>query len=215
MIKLTVLLDVDYTILDTGAIWTLVHEIIEANYGAGAGTDFDKSCGEVFKEKGFYDWKDVAMRFAGLRQSEDYASVLGAFLEIPFRDFLRKGAEGLIDFLSKNTNLIIFSDGDDIFQKTKIQKLDLAEKSKEVIISRAKTNLLRDGLFKKYEGPFIIIDDKPEIIETAKEVNEQVKTIWMKFGPHAQGLETVGADFETADLLKVQEYIRDLIRAKN
>lgn len=215
MIKPTVLLDVDYTILDTGAIWVLVHEIIEANYGAGAGIDFDKSCNEVFKEKGFYDWKDVAMRFARVRKSKDYASVLGAFLEIHFGDFLRKGAVNLIGFLSENTNLIIFSDGDDLFQRTKIQKLGLVEKSKEVIISRAKINLLRDGLFKKYEGPFIVIDDKPELIKAVKEADERVKTIWVKFGPHAQELETVGADFETADLFKVQEYIKDLIRAKN
>src|SRR3972149_5936487 len=207
MAKPTVLLDVDNTIFDREAVRKIEGKLIDSNYGDGAGRRFKQIVEEVRKDVGWGDIKEASIRFARERGSADYASALAVFLELPFVKYWRPHAKELVVYLPANFNLIIFSDGDDMFQKEKIEKLGLYKKAREVIISRSKIDLLF-GLAKKYHGKLIIIDDRPKVIEEAKKLLGNVITIWIKHGRHAQGYETTGADLETTDLKEVIQYLK-------
>lgn len=209
MNKLTVLLDIDNTIFDIDASKVYTNKLLEANYGENSPTDFYKEYESVKRDLGYVDWKEVAMRFAKIRNSEDYASVLAIFLEIPFKRYLRPNATELIDFLSKNTDLVIFSDGDELFQRTKVDKLELSEKAKEVVISKSKVQLLPD-MFRNYKGKIVVIDDKPQIIREAKKLLAEVVSIWIKYGRYAKEEKSLGASLETENLSEVKAYIQKL-----
>ncbi|EKD57813.1 MAG: hypothetical protein ACD_57C00139G0003 [uncultured bacterium] len=207
MTKPTVLLDVDNTIFDREAVRKIEGKLIDANYGNGAGRRFRQIIEEVRKDVGWGDIKEASIRFARERGSSDYASALAVFLELPFSQYWRPHAKELVEYLAANFNLIIFSDGDDTFQKEKIEKLGLYKKAREVIISRSKIELFF-GFSKKYHGKLIIIDDRPKVIEEAKRLLGNVITIWIKHGRHAQGYERVNADLETTDLKEVVQYLK-------
>lgn len=214
MSKFTVLLDVDDTILDIDLVKKFIGSTIEANYGQGTHKKFWEIYEEVRSEKGYVDSKRIATKFAKTVNSENLASAISAFQEVPFQDYLLPSAKKLVAFLSKNSRLIIFSDGDQLFQKTKIKKLGLDKLSKEIIVSRSKKDLF-PNVIKNYPGPFVIIDDKPEIILAAKKYLPGSTRIWIEFGKYAQSSNRVNADLKTSDLNDVIIYLKQLFKRQN
>ncbi|OGD84144.1 hypothetical protein A2165_02830 [Candidatus Curtissbacteria bacterium RBG_13_40_7] len=206
MARPTVLLDVDNTIFDREALRKIEGKLIDARFGRGAGRRFGELVEEVRKDVGWGDIKETSKRFVRGRGTSDSSSPLAIFLEQPFEEFWLPYAKELVEYLASNFNLVIFSDGDDIFQKKKIEGLGLYKIAKEVIISRAKIDLVL-GLSKKYQGKLIFIDDRPKLIEEAKKL-PRATTIWIKHGRHAQEFETANADLETADLQEVIRYLK-------
>lgn len=209
MNKLTVLLDIDNTILDISSVKNQISTVIDDNYGRGASEKFWQVYEQVRDEFGFVKVKEIATRFAKLVGSPDYASAVAAFIEVPFEEYLLPGARELIDFLGKNTNLVVFSDGDDLFQGAKVKRLGLNNIASEVIISESKKDLF--PRIKAKHSDVVVIDDKPAILDEAKKAMD-CKTVWVKFGKYAEGKETIGADFESENLAKVGEYIKSLQR---
>ncbi|OGD93004.1 hypothetical protein A2697_05090 [Candidatus Curtissbacteria bacterium RIFCSPHIGHO2_01_FULL_41_44] len=209
MTKPTVLLDLDNTIFDVEALFGYTDKLLDVNYGRGAGQEFQKILKEVRQERGYVDWKELGMRFAKARNSSDYASVLGFFFEARFSDYLRPHAQEFVEFLSKNTNLVIFSKGDELFQRKKIKSLGLDKRAGEVIILKSKIDIL-GNLKQKYRGELIVIDDSPQVIGEAKKIG--ATTVWIKYGRHVAGYDTLGADLETTDLLEAEEYLKKRLR---
>ena len=183
--------------------------MIEANYGEGASDDFWQVYAQVKEELG-YNVKEVATRFAKLRNSPDLASAVAAFLEVSFTEYLFPHARELLRMLSRDSQLIIFSTGDELLQKKKVEDLGLYKMATEVIISASKMDLLKE-LAKKYSPPYIVIDDRPSVIEEAKRSLSDAVTVWVKIGDYANRKQTVGADLETDDLKEVLAFLRKII----
>lgn len=181
--------------------------LLDVNYGKGAGAEFQRILKEVREEKGYVDWNELGMRFAKARNSSDYASVLAVFFEASFKDYLRPHTQELVEFLSKNTNLVIFSKGDELFQIKKIKSLGLDRMAQEVVISKSKIDVLGD-LKQKYGRDLIVIDDSPQVINETKRIIPGATTVWIKYGRHVAGYETLGADLETTDLLEVKKFLK-------
>ena len=209
MAKPTVLLDIDNTILDIDSPKKQAGLIINANYGEGAQEDFWKIYGEVKKELGLVDLAEIGMRFAKRRKSEDFSSAVAAFLELDANEYLLPSAGDLVKFLSANTNLVIFSEGHGLFQGQKVKKLGLDRAAKRVIITKSKIESLK-SLAGEFSGPFILIDDNPEVISAAKKTLGNLTTIWVKFGAYSSGNDP-GADFKTGDLSEVISYLRKIV----
>ena len=212
MSKPTVLLDVDNTILDIESLKKEEGQIIDANYGEEAQKDLWKIYKQVQEEKGVFDPKEVAMRFVRKRKSADWASILAVFVEADFAKFLLPGAMQLIDYLANNANLVIFSEGHELFQRQKIEKLGLDKISDEVIIARSKKELFGE-VARKFLPPFVVIDDNPMVIIEAKKRLSGVKTIWFKFGKHTEEGQNPGADLETDKLDEVIFYLKKIIKS--
>lgn len=207
MSKPTVFLDIDNTILDISSVKKQISIAIDDNYGQGNSDKFWQVYSQVRDEFGFVKVKEIATRFAKLTNSPDYASAIAAFVDVPFEEYLLPGAAELIDFLGKNTNLVVFSDGDDLFQGAKVKRLGLDNMASEVIISESKKDLFNE--IKTKYSDLIFVDDKPAILEAVKKAMD-CKTVWVKFGKYAEGKDTIGADFESENLAKIGEYIKNL-----
>jgi|SRR3989338_2433667 len=210
MTKSTVLLDVDNTILDIESLKKQQGQIIDANYGEGAQTEFWQIYKQVQEETGVFDPKEVAIRFARKRKSANWASVLVVFVEADFANFLLPRAMELIDYLANNAKLVIFSEGHELFQRQKIEKLGLDKLADEVIITRSKKELFGE-VARKFLPPFVVIDDNPEIIIEAKKRLSEVKTVWVKIGQHAKEGQNLDADLETDKLDEVIFYLKKII----
>ncbi|MEK7451072.1 MAG: sugar phosphate nucleotidyltransferase [Patescibacteria group bacterium] len=95
---------------------------------------------------------------------------------------------GILMQLSGLANLGIFSKGETEFQKTKLEKTGMMKffKDNDVHIFDDKdANLI--NVLEKYKGSkLFLVDDKLEILYSAKKHMSQVFTIWVKRGPFAQ-----------------------------
>lgn len=211
MAKYTVFCDIDDTILDASAIKKDANKIIDANYGQGASSQFWDIYKEVKKEKGFIDLPEIALRFAKRRNSPDFASAVAAFLEVDFAKYFRPNAQKLLGFLSKNSTLIILSQGHEIFQREKAERLGLFKLASKVIITQSKKQSL-GSLFDGFSPPFIMIDDNPEVLQEAKKLQDDLRTIRVKFGGHAQEGTSFKADLETASLEGILIYLEKIIK---
>lgn len=205
--KPTVLLDVDNTILDGEAIHAYVDDIFEKKYGRGSAKVFERIWDGLNKEHSHPIWEEAVVRFAKVVHV-DKGEIEKIFLSVPFSQFWLVGAKRLVNFLSAKSNLVIFSAGDPLFQVTKIAKLGLAKKASEVVlVGGKKVESLKD-LTAKYVGiKLVVIDDKPEILEVVKEQVPDAVTIWIRYGRYAKGRDSIGADLETDDFLRVISFL--------
>lgn len=212
--KPTVLLDVDNTILDGEAIHAYVDDIFEKKYGHGSAKIFEGIWNGLREKHGHPIWEQAVASFARACHT-DKGEIEKIFLSVPFAKFWLPGAKRLIDFLSLKSNLVIFSAGDPLFQAKKIAKLGLAKKASEVVVAGGKKVESLKDLISKYAGTkLVVIDDKPEILEAAKEQASDAVTIWIKYGRYAKGRESVGADLETSNLSAVTRYLKGTVLRK-
>lgn len=207
MNKKIVLLDVDRTIIDTDAYKRDAEIIIDDNYGEGASKEFREVEEEVKKELGVFDLKETAMRFANRRNSPDWASAVAAYIDIDYKNYWLDGALDLLQFLSKNFRLIIFTKGHEFFQTPKVQKLELIKFTKEIIIARSKIDLL-DKIKKDYVGEFIVIDDSLEVLEAAKKALDAKLTVQVKIKDSETSQDLFKPDFIAKDLKSVIKHLK-------
>lgn len=208
MNKKIVLLDVDRTIIDTDAYKRDAEIIINANYGEGAAKEFREVEDQVKKELGVFDLKEIAMRFADRRNSPDWASAVAAYIDIDYKKYWLDGALELLQFLSENFRLIIFTKGHEFFQTPKVKKLELGKFTKEIIIARSKIDLL-NTIKKDYEGEFIVIDDSLEVLKEAKKALDASLAVQVKINNSETSQESFKPDFVASNLLTVIKYLKE------
>ncbi|OGH41391.1 MAG: hypothetical protein A3H79_04295 [Candidatus Levybacteria bacterium RIFCSPLOWO2_02_FULL_36_8b] len=119
---------------------------------------------------------------------------------------------GVLESLAEATTLGIFSKGETEFQKTKLNKTGIGKFFKEnnVHIFDDKGANLRDILEKYKSFKLFIVDDKLEILHSAKKHMPQIFTIWVKRGPFAQNQEKI-PDFNPDTEIKNLSVIPSLI----
>lgn len=82
--------------------------------------------------------------------------------------------------ISKIATVGIFSKGDERFQKEKIKSFSRFLSENDINITLDKYNKLPE-IIKKYEGDrLIIVDDMLKVLYTAKKLNEDIFTVWIK-----------------------------------
>ena len=207
MNKTIVLLDLDNTIIDTNSYKSDASAIIENNYGEGSAKVFREVEEEVKKELGVFDLKEVAMRFAKRRNSPDWASAVSAYIDIDYQKYWLDGALELLQFLSENFRLIIFTKGHEFFQRQKVEKLELSKFTKEIIIARSKVDLL-EKIKGDYKGKFIVIDDSVEVLVAAKKALDAQLAVRVKIKSDEPSQDAFKPDYETDNLISIIKYLK-------
>ena len=94
----------------------------------------------------------------------------------------------VLDNLSNSVTLGIFSKGETLFQKTKLEKTGIMKffkKENVHIFDDKDINLVK--IIDKYKGfKIFFVDDKLEILYSAKKYMPQIITVWVKRGPYAK-----------------------------
>ncbi len=116
----------------------------------------------------------------------------------------------VLENLSKIAELGIFSKGESEFQKTKLEKTGMAKFFKEEnvhIFIDKDVNLI--NVLENYKNSKIfLIDDKLEILYSAKKCMEQVFTIWVKRGWFAENQNPIKGFKSDAEVENLSEVVR-------
>ncbi|KKQ28393.1 MAG: hypothetical protein A3H17_00925 [Candidatus Levybacteria bacterium RIFCSPLOWO2_12_FULL_37_14] len=115
-----------------------------------------------------------------------------------------------LDGLNNFATLGIFSKGETQFQKTKLEKTGMAKFFKEEnvhIFDNKDANLIK--IIDKYKGlKIFIIDDKLEILYSAKMYMDQLFTIWVKRGWYAENQKAIPDFIPDAEVENLSDVVR-------
>lgn len=119
--------------------------------------------------------------------------------------------------LSELASLGIFSKGETEFQKTKLKKTGMIKffKDNNVHIFNDKDANLINVLEKYKDSKLFLVDDKLEILYSAKKHMPQVLTIWVKRGPFAERqkpIEGFSPDEQVENLSEVLRIVQKMLK---
>ena len=120
--------------------------------------------------------------------------------------FLYEDAASFLKHAGKHFDLILFTEGEEDFQKEKLEKsgiLRLAE-FREVIVLPSETKAQKiPELMKTYQNRLLLIDDKPENVEAA--IDAGLAVIRVKRGKYSEQETAKKAIFEVNSLKEIAE----------
>lgn len=99
----------------------------------------------------------------------------------------------VLQTLRQHVTIGIFSEGEDLLQKTKLQETQIHElfDKDHIYIVRNKENDMKK-IFEKYKNDTVfLIDDKLSILHKMHSFFPQMKTIWVKRGKYALAAEPI------------------------
>lgn len=144
---------------------------------------------QVRAEVGFVDYDLVASKVAHQFNIDNPQKILDLFLQAPFTEHLYPKAIEFVKKLKKLGKVIIFSHGEERFQKAKITNTGLEDLvgKENVIVTQNKIEDVKHLIKKLTDEGFekiTIIDDRAEILEAAYQADSNVSCIWMKYGSY-------------------------------
>jgi len=116
--------------------------------------------------------------------------------------------------LSKITTLGIFSQGELDFQKTKLKntKIDSFFKEENVHVFKDK-ELNFAQIFTKYpDYKIFFVDDRLDLLFSAKKNFPAISTIWIKRGPHAKNLTEIENFSPDKTVSNLQEIVKFVVK---
>jgi UDP-N-acetylglucosamine diphosphorylase / glucose-1-phosphate thymidylyltransferase / UDP-N-acetylgalactosamine diphosphorylase / glucosamine-1-phosphate N-acetyltransferase / galactosamine-1-phosphate N-acetyltransferase len=125
--------------------------------------------------------------------------------------------EEVIDMLvtvGKSARLGIFSEGELDFQKTKLLKTDIMRHflDENIHIVASKDMMIKEVL-EQYRGEDVfLIDDKLPVLQAAKEILKDIKTVWVKRGIYAENQKPIpgfSPNFEVTNLSDIATIVEE------
>ena len=110
----------------------------------------------------------------------------------------------------------IFSEGETSFQELKLVRTKINEMFSQdlVHIAGRKADIMQEVL-NKYQGLILfLVDDKLGVLYSAKKLNKDIFTIWVKRGYYAdkqERIENFSPDATVSDLLQAANVIKDKV----
>ena len=188
MSSLVFFLDVDNTLLD--------NDKLKADLDRRIRTILGPALADAF-------WTTYE-RLRGLRQVVDFPATLASFaadhptipndilyatvMTTPFRSYLYPGVDRALSYLKSIGTPVILSDGDEVFQKRKIEESGLADAVEgRVIITIHKQAEMKTAMLRFPADHYVLVDDKPEILAHVEDYcAARVTTVLVRQGRYAQ-----------------------------
>lgn len=214
MTEIAFLLDVDNTLIDNDKVKADLEERILRYAGAEYAPRFWEEYERVREELDYVDLPVTLRRFRQASPAmERFAEVAAAVLFYPFEDCLYDSALDVLQHLGALGTTAIVSDGDPVFQPAKIARAGLAAAVDDrVLIYVHKEKRLADVRKQVPADLYVLIDDKPGILEAAKEaMNAGIVTVHVHQGKYAREShdDDAIADIELSSIAEVLRLTRD------
>ena len=189
--RITSLIDVDNTLLDNDrAKVDIARSLIELLGESGAAA-FWVAYEEVRADLGVVDIPHTIAHTlgTGVAMSQKVA-LADLFMRFPFVDYLYEDAFETLTHLGQLGPVVILSDGDPVFQPTKIIRSGLAQAvDGHVLVFRHKEEHLVEIAAAFPADRYVLIDDKPGVIERlsarAHELGAPLETVLVRQGKYA------------------------------
>jgi hypothetical protein len=193
-VRTTSLIDVDNTLLDNDAAKRdLASGLIDTLGEAGA-ERFWTVYEEVRAELGVVDIPRTIGRTLGREAPlAERVRLAGLFMAFPFAEYIYPDALETIAFLKEQGPVVVLSDGDPVFQITKIVRSGLAAAvdGHVLVFTHKEEHLLEIGAAFPADR-YLLIDDKPGVIERmtarAHELPGPLTTILVRQGKYAAAI---------------------------
>jgi len=204
------LVDVDNTLLDNDRIQHDLQRHLEREFGAASRDRYWAILEALFAELGYRDYLGALQRYRVEHPQDMHLVSMSSYLvDYPFANRLFPGALDVLERFRAWGPTVILSDGDVVFQPRKVERSGLAEAVDGVLIYIHKEEVL-DDVARRYPAQhYVLVDDKPRILDAVKEAwGARVTTIFPRQGQYAHDSKAV-ASYRPADL--TVERISDLL----
>jgi FMN phosphatase YigB (HAD superfamily) len=205
------LLDVDNTLLDNDAV---VDDLRRHLTGA-FGIERERQYWDIFEalrsKLGYADYLGALQEYRVEHPRDPHLLAMSLFLlHYPFASRLYPQALELIARLRSRGTVVIFSDGDVVFQPRKVERSGLwAVVEGEVLIYIHKEAMLDDVEHRYPAARYVMVDDKLRLLTAVKSVwGDRVRTVFVRQGHYAHDASLV-AQYPPADV--TVDAIGDLI----
>lgn len=122
-----------------------------------------------------------------------------------------KDTDYFLNKLHKTVNVLIFSKGEKKFQIRKLMTINKYINKKNIHIYPDKVTKIKDLINKYKNNKIFIVDDSPEIINTAKKINKNIITILIKrknFNKNYNYNTKIFADFKVKNLKEAVKIVK-------
>ena len=190
-----ILVDVDNTLVDNDGIQQDLKDHLERTYGVAARDRYWVILEDLMETLGYRDYIGALQRFRVEHPREIELLAMSSFLmDYPFADRRYPDALRVLQRLRRVGPTVILSDGDVVFQPRKVERAGLAQVADgDVLIYIHKEEALDDVERRFPAEHYVLIDDKPRILDAVKQVwGERVTTVLPRQGQYAHDAKVMG-----------------------
>lgn len=204
------LVDVDNTLIDNDHIQDDLKRHLEREFGAACRDRYWTILEDLFTELGYRDYLGALQRYRVEHPKDIHLLTMSSWLvDYPFANRLYPAALDVLERLGGWGTTVILSDGDVVFQPRKVERAGISEAvDGRVLIYIHKENELDDIERRFPARHYVLVDDKPRILESVKKVwGGRVTTVLPRQGQYANAADR--GSYAPADL--TVERIGDLL----
>ncbi|WP_295998318.1 HAD family hydrolase [Rugamonas sp.] len=196
------LIDCDNTLLDNDHIQDDLRARLEQEFGAAGRAQYWDILETLRGELGYVDYLGALQRFRVQAGSDTRLLRMSSFLlDYPFAERLYPGALEALARLATAGQVVMLSDGDVVFQPHKIERAGLWQAlAGQVLIYVHKEDMLADIEWRYPAAHYVLIDDKPRLLDAMKrQWGTRLTTVFPRQGHYA--LDPAAAtDYITPDV---------------
>lgn len=182
------LVDVDNTLLDNDRVIADLKANIAAELDAAECDRYWAILEKLRGELGYVDYLGAFQQFRMIDVADPRRLLSAQFLlGYPFDQRLYPGASAVVQRLRGAATTMILSDGDAVYQSWKIHRSGLWNSVDGRVLIYVHKEQMLDILLRRHPaGHYVMIDDKPHILETMKQVlGNRVTTVFARQGHYA------------------------------
>jgi FMN phosphatase YigB (HAD superfamily) len=163
---LVFLLDVDNTLLDNDRLKSDLNTTLVGVLGEQGAEHFWQLYEDVRHERDYVDYPTTLQRYKDATGDAQRAAVLDrVFDQIDFRSYLYPDVLPTLDYLKTLGTVVILSDGDQIFQRRKIDNSGLTAAAEGRVLIYVHKEAELKQVFSAYPARhYVVVDDKPRIL---------------------------------------------------
>jgi FMN phosphatase YigB (HAD superfamily) len=184
-VSVTFLVDVDNTLLDNDRFRADVEDHFATAFGSDAAARYWTIQERRFVDLGYRDYLGgVQEWWEGEGREPRLLDAARFLLDYPFADRLYDGALEVLAQLGRLGTTVALTDGDALFQPWKVERSGIAPAVGGRVLVYVHKELELDDVERRYPaGRYVLVDDKPRILASAKEHwGERVTTVLPRQG---------------------------------
>lgn len=205
------LVDVDNTLVDNDAIQQDLKDHLERTYGVAARDRYWRILEDLMVSLGYRDYIGALQIFRVEHPNEIELLAMSSFLmDYPFADRVYPDALAVLQRLRSVAKTVILTDGDVVFQPRKVDHAGLAKVADGDVLIYIHKEAALDDVERRFPAEhYVLVDDKPRILDAAKKIwRERVTTVLPRQGQYAHDAKVLST-FPPADV--TIERIGDLL----
>jgi FMN phosphatase YigB (HAD superfamily) len=190
------LFDVDNTLLDNDHVTRDLKHHLDREVGRERQEHYWAILEQLRRELGYVDYLGALQRYRHEYPRDPHVLTVSHFLvNYPFANRLFPNSLDVIEYCKQWGPVVILSDGDVVFQPRKIDRSGLFDAVEGNVLIYVHKDQELDDVERRYPArQYVLVDDKPRILDAVKKVwSSRVTTIFPRQGHYAHDPQALAA----------------------